>query len=521
MGLNIAKAGKRRTSALLAGTFLMGAVGATLIDDAAWTPAQAQNLSEQVPNVAAQRNAPGFADIVDRVSPAVVSIQVKSRARTQLSGFRGFEGSPFERFFDEFEDRFGDGDRGDNDQRSERFGRRGDQERGRQFSMGQGSGFILSADGYVVTNGHVVSSAEEVDVILQDGTALTAQVVGVDDKTDLALVKVDSQTDLPFVTFATQETKVGDWVMAVGNPFGLGGTVTAGIVSARGREIGAGPYDDFLQIDAPINRGNSGGPTFNLNGNVVGVNTAIYSPSGGSIGIGFAIPASIAQNVISDLRDDGTVTRGWLGVQIQPITPEIAESLGRDDILGALVTEPQSGSPAATAGIRTGDAILSVDGEEVDGPRALARTISTKEPGAAVTLKVWREGREQDIDVTLGTLSNEQEQADNQEESAPSRGGVEDSSQVLGMTLAPASDVGIEGDGLAVVEVDPNGAAAEAGIRVGDIIMQASGIDVASSGDFEDGLDAAKQDGRKNVLLKLQTGENARFVAVPVEDSRG
>ncbi|MEO1102868.1 MAG: trypsin-like peptidase domain-containing protein, partial [Pseudomonadota bacterium] len=324
-----------RAAALLAATFLAGAAGATMLDGRSVTPVYAQNLSEQVaPNL---RNdyVPGFADIVDNVSPAVVSIQVKSRARSRLSNFEGSRGSPFERFFEDFEERFG----APNDRR------RGDGERRqrRNFSMGQGSGFLISADGYVVTNGHVVDGAEEVSVILQDGEELTAEVIGVDDKTDLALVKVAKDRDFPFVSFAEREVRVGEWVMAVGNPFGLGGTVTAGIVSARGREIGAGPYDDFIQIDAPINRGNSGGPTFNLRGNVVGVNTAIFSPSGGSVGIGFAIPASIATDIIEDLKDDGNVTRGWLGVQIQPISPEIAESLGRDSTVGALVTEPQSG----------------------------------------------------------------------------------------------------------------------------------------------------------------------------------
>ncbi|RAI00995.1 serine protease [Acuticoccus sediminis] len=512
MGLNITNAGKRRTAALLAGTFLMGAVGAAVVDGAGTTPAHAQNLSAQVPS-SAQNVAPSFADIVDRVSPAVVSIQVKSRAQPRLSNFRGFEGSPFD-FFEQFGERFGrDGERR-NDRRDER--------RGQQYSMGQGSGFLISADGYVVTNGHVVDDAEEVTVILNNGETHDAQVVGVDEKTDLALVKIQGDHDFPFVSFASQETRVGDWVMAVGNPFGLGGSVTAGIVSARGREIGAGPYDDFLQIDAPINRGNSGGPTFNLAGNVVGVNTAIYSPSGGSVGIGFAIPASIAEDVIADLKDDGSVTRGWLGVQIQTITPELAESIGRSSVNGALVTEPQDGSPAATAGIEPGDAIVAVDGKDVENPRDLARTISGKEPGSKVAITVWRDGKQRDVEVTLGTL-NDTETADRGSDRNGDQGdqGDQETSQVLGMTLVPARQTGLDSDGLAVISVDPGSAAAEAGIRSGDIILQASGEDVASQSDFQDGMDMAKSEGRSNVFLRIQSGKNARYVAVPVEEDRG
>ncbi|MEM6761411.1 MAG: Do family serine endopeptidase [Pseudomonadota bacterium] len=501
-----------KTAALLVGTVLAGAVGATFIDGRATSPANAQNLSEKVPQTAS-RYAPGFADIVDRVSPAVVSIQVKSKARRQLSNFgdRRGGGSPFDRFFEDFEERFGQpGDR------SDRFQNRRQR---RNFATGQGSGFFISDDGFIVTNGHVVDNAEEVDVILQSGETLDAEVIGVDSRTDLALVKVANDRNFPFVAFANKETRVGEWVMAVGNPFGLGGTVTAGIVSARGREIGAGPYDDFIQIDAPINRGNSGGPTFNLNGNVVGVNTAIFSPSGGSVGIGFAIPASIAQDVIEDLKDDGNVTRGWLGVQIQPISDAIAESIGRDDAVGALVTEPQDGSPADEAGVRTGDAILAVDGEAVDGPRDLARTISQRSPGETVTLQVWRDGSSTEIEVTLGRLAAEQPQ---QRASRPERQPEQrqDKTEQLGMTLAPAADVGIDGDGLAVVEVDPNGPAAANGIRVGDVILQASGIEIRSSNDLDDGIDTASVEGRKNVLLKLQSGDNTRFVALPVDGSR-
>jgi serine protease Do len=437
----------------------------------------------------------------------VVSIQVK-QPRRQLSGFRGFEGTPFERFFDfeEFEERFGERGGTDRDRRR------------RQFSMGQGSGFFISEDGYIVTNGHVVDGAEEVIVRLQDGEELTAEVVGVDDKTDLALVKVPNDREFPFVSFAEQGSRVGDWVIAVGNPFGLGGSVTAGIVSARGREIGAGPYDDFIQVDAPINRGNSGGPTFNLNGRVVGVNTAIYSPSGGSVGIGFAIPASIARDVVQDLKDDGAVTRGWLGVRIQPITAEIAESIGRDEAAGALVAEPQSDSPADDAGIRAGDAILAVDGTAVESPRDLAREISSRPPGETVSLTVWREGEERTVEVTLGDLENAEPV---QQASRGDPRTTQPTSDVLGMTLAPADEIGMDTDGLAVVEIDPDSGAAGNGIRVGDVILQAGGVDVNSVEDLDSGVETAASEGRQNVLLKVQSGETTRFVAVPVEEARG
>ena len=506
MALNVSKLTMRRSGALLVGAFLCGAAGATLVETTSSSTARAENLSKNVPSEV-QRNAPGFADIVDRVSPAVVSIQVKKSAQRQSMNFRGFEGSPFERFFEEFEERFG-----------ERPGNGGD--RRRQFATGQGSGFFISEDGYVVTNGHVVDNADAVTVRLQNGDTFDARVIGVDEKTDLALVKVDDGSrSFPFVSFAEQQSRVGDWVVAVGNPFGLGGSVTAGIVSARGREIGAGPYDDFIQIDAPINRGNSGGPTFNLNGNVAGVNTAIFSPSGGSVGIGFAIPASIAKDVVSDLRDDGTVTRGWLGVRIQSITPEIAEATGLEEPEGALVTEPQSGSPADDAGIAAGDAIVAVNGNAVEDPRDLARTIAGRSPGESVDLTVYRNGNSREISVTLGNLENAEpvrtsRRSDERPESS-------EPTTMMGMRLAPAGAVGLDVDGLAVVELDPTGAAAESGLSVGDVILQAGGVDVASKGDLSSGIDNAKSEGRSNVLLKVRTGENTRFVALPVDSARG
>ncbi len=297
----------------------------------------------------------GFADIVAKVKPAVISVRVKIDESAKTTGMGDNDESeggpriPFEKFF-------------------EQFGQQGMPQakpRGRQNMTGEGSGFFISADGYAVTNNHVVDGAKTVQVTTDDGATYKAKVVGTDAKTDLALIKVESSKSFPFVNFADREPRIGDWVVAVGNPFGLGGTVTAGIVSARGRDIGAGPYNDYIQIDAPINKGNSGGPTFNLDGNVIGVNTAIFSPSGGSVGIGFDIPAEAAKMVVAQLKERGYVDRAWLGVQVQPVTAEIADSMGLKKAEGALVAEPQADSPAAKAGVAAGDVITAIDGAAI------------------------------------------------------------------------------------------------------------------------------------------------------------
>ena len=324
----------------------------------------------------------GFADIVEKVKPAVVSVRVKVEAGPQLSSDnfqmpQGGQGSPFEFFFKRFGMPDGKGGPG--------MGGPGAPNR-HNFTMGQGSGFFISPDGFAVTNNHVVDKAETVEVTTDEGKTYTAKVIGTDPRTDLALIKIEGRSDFPYVRLADASPRIGDWVLAVGNPFGLGGTVTAGIVSARGRDIGAGPYDDFIQIDAPVNKGNSGGPTFDVDGNVIGVNTAIFSPSGGSIGIAFAIPSDTVKTVVAQLMDKGSVTRGWLGVQIQPVTTEIADSMGLKSDKGALVAEPQANSPAMKAGIKSGDVITKVNGEPVNDARTLARRISTLSPGASVKL---------------------------------------------------------------------------------------------------------------------------------------
>jgi serine protease Do len=491
---------RRRRTALLAGALSLGVAG--LVAGEAFivpaTPAMAEAV--KVPGATAQM--PSFADVVTAVEPAVVSIRVKSEARAETSGFDGMpQGGPFEWF------------RGPRSDRGPGQGTPGMPNRGqRGFVTGQGSGFFISGDGYVVTNNHVVDGASEVKVTMDDGSEYDAKVIGVDEKTDVALLKVDAERDFPYVTFDDGDIRVGDWVVAVGNPFGLGGSVTAGIVSARGRDIGAGPYDDFLQIDAPINKGNSGGPTFNLQGEVVGVNTAIYSPSGGSVGIGFAIPAATVHQVVEDLKDDGNITRGWLGVQIQPVNAEIADSLGLKEAKGALVAEPQADGPAVAAGIKSGDAITAIDGKAVNDPRDLARRIAGYAPNTDVKVTLWRDGKQQEITVKLGTLPTDGKRAS-------ADGGASENSALaqLGLSVAPAASVGLEDKGLAVVEVDPQGPAAERGMQVGDVIVSVGGQPVAKSADVTAGIATAKEEGRKSVLFQVRSGERMRYVALPIE----
>jgi serine protease Do len=343
---------------------------------------------------------PSFADVIEKVKPAVVSVKVKVQNVASRDDEDGPQfsmpdlppGHPMERFFRQFRD-------GQPGQRGER----GQRQQPKQFGQSLGSGFFVSADGYVVTNNHVVENGASVQVTMEDGKSYDAKVVGTDPKTDLALLKVDGGSDFPYVRLAPQKARVGDWVMAIGNPFGLGGTVTAGIVSAQHRDIGAGPYDDFIQIDAPVNRGNSGGPTFNLAGEVVGVNTAIFSPSGGNVGIAFAIPASTVDSIVTSLKDKGSVTRGFIGVQMQPVTKEIAEAIGLKEPKGALVAEAMKDSPAAKAGVRTGDTIVAVDGERIGEAKDLSRKIATVAPGKTVSLTLYREGKERTVTLEVGS----------------------------------------------------------------------------------------------------------------------
>ena len=324
----------------------------------------------------------GFADVVERVKPSVISVKVTMKDKVADANSKDDsdeQGSPMERFFRQF-----GGPNGENPGRN-----------GRHGTMGQGSGFFISADGYAVTNNHVVEGADKVEITTDAGKTYTAKVVGTDPRTDLALIKVEGGSEFPFAKLSAGKARIGDWVLAVGNPFGLGGTVTAGIVSANGRDIGSGPYDDFIQIDAPVNKGNSGGPTFNMQGEVVGVNTAIYSPSGGSVGIAFSIPANTVKNVVAQLKDKGNVSRGWIGVQVQPVTQDLADGMGLKQAQGALVADPQKDGPAAKAGVEAGDVITAVNGEPVKDARELARVIGGLAPGSTVKLDVLQKRQEQ------------------------------------------------------------------------------------------------------------------------------
>ena len=468
---------------------------------------------------------PSFANVVDAVSPAVVSVRVQSNVQAASDEGNGYsfnfggrgldqlpDDHPLKRFFKEF----GGPGSGEGDKRAERGPKAHRDGKGPLRPTAQGSGFFISEDGYIVTNNHVVDDGSAFTVVMNDGTELDAKLVGRDSRTDLAVLKVDVNRKFTYVQFADDsKIRVGDWVVAVGNPFGLGGTVTSGIISARGRDIGSGPYDDYLQIDAAVNRGNSGGPAFNLNGEVIGINTAIFSPSGGNVGIAFAIPASVAKDVIQDLMKDGKVERGWLGVQIQPVSKDIAESLGLSEASGALVVAPQAGSPGDKAGIKQGDIITALNGDTIKDARDLSRRIGALAPNTKVELSVWRSGKSQPITVTLGDLAS-----DDASKASPSQsndGGGQSSSEKalssLGLTVAPSED----GEGLAITDVDPDSDAAARGLKEGEKITSVNNQQVASAADVEKVLSQAKKDGRSKALFQIQTENGSRFIALDID----
>ena len=442
-------------------------------------------------------------DLAEKVAPAVVSVRAREAARTADATGNFFffgpgggnpgagpfgnlpENSPLRRFFD---------------------GPNGQPPAARQRTA-LGSGFFISEDGYVVTNNHVVADASGLTVTTSDGTEYPARLIGRDDKTDVALIKVDAQTPFAYVNWAAEAPRVGDWVVAVGNPFGLGGTVTAGIVSARGRNIGSGPYDDYLQIDAPVNRGNSGGPTFNTRGEVVGINTAIYSPSGGSVGVAFDVPATTAQAIVASLKETGTVVRGWLGVQIQPVTEDLAEGLGLSKAQGAIVSDLTENSPALKAGIKQGDTILKANGKEISDARDLARTIAKVKPGSEIPIDIIRNGKAETIQVKIGTMPSDP--AKMAGVTKPDDGFDLSS---LGIEVAPADD----GAGVRITQVNPDSAAAERGLKEGDVILEVAGKQVANAADVEA---AVKKGDAKRVLMLVRSGDNQRYVALPRERS--
>ena len=455
-----------------------------------------------------------FADIVERVKPAVVSIQVSSGgpnvARNEPKGGRG-----------EPSDKFNRGGKGsgkdmlpdlpDDHPLNEFFRNMPKEFRGQRPTQAQGSGFVISADGYVVTNNHVIDNAGKILVTFDQNNKYEADLVGTDQRTDLALLKIKAEgKTFPHVKFARAVPRVGDWVIAVGNPFGLGGTVTAGIVSAQGRDIGSGPYD-YMQIDAAVNKGNSGGPTFNLDGEVVGVNTAIYSPSGGNVGIAFAIPAPTATDVVEQLKTSGSVKRGWLGVRIQSVDEDVAASLGLTEAKGALVNDVTTPGPAAEAGIKNGDTILFVNGTKINDSRDLARQIATFSPGTKVDVKVLRAQREQTIGVTLGSMPSNLELAKAEPPSRPSQG---PEAAQLGLSVAPSKDGGVM-----ITDVDVGSDAGQKGIRVGDLILEIGGLPVTGPDDLSKAVREANKLQRRAVLMRIKSGSETRFVAVQLKRS--
>jgi serine protease Do len=498
----------------------------------AW--AQTDAPAATAPGTQALPQLPSFRPIVDKVLPAVVNISVTQKLGAGDDDVPASDdqddaepgappglspGSPFDEFLRRFFENQRPGQGGPGGQRAPR-------QTGQRVALG--SGFIIDPSGYVVTNNHVVGNADKVTVIFQDDSRHAAKIVGRDQKTDLALLKIDAPKPLPAVQFGdSNQAHVGDWVLAVGNPFGLGGTVTTGIISARGRDIHEGPFDDFMQIDASINRGNSGGPTFDLNGRVIGVNTAIYSPNGGSVGIGFAIPANVVQQVVGQLKDNGKVTRGWIGVQIQQVTPEIAQGLGLKEESGALVADVTPDSPAAKAGIKTGDVIEKFDGQPVTKLRDLPRMVAETKLGKSVDITVLRNGTETTVHPVVAELPDNARVAN----ARPGRGNDQaepQSTGALGLQLGSLTDqmrgrlhVQRNVKGAVITHVEEGSAAEQLGIQAGDVITAVNQQPVTSPEDAAARIKEARDNGRGSVLLLLNRNGTNQYVALSTGDNKG
>ena len=476
-----------------------------------------QAHAQLAPNASVSRAPFSFADIVDRVKGSVVSIHVvgggapkvaqlpapkgapRGRQAEPFSGIPGLpEDHPLNEFFKNLPRGEGGGGGGGN----------------AMPTLAQGSGFVISEDGYVVTNNHVIDNATKIQLSFDDQTAkVDAELVGTDQRTDIALLKIKNPTrKFPFVKLAPKDPRVGDWVIAVGNPFGFGGTVTAGIVSSLARDVGSGPYD-YLQIDAAVNRGNSGGPTFNLDGEVVGVNTAIYSPSGGSVGIAFAVPAKTVSEVVNQLRTSGSVSRGWLGVKIQNVDEDTAASLGLGETRGALVNEVTPDGPAARGGLKNGDTILSVNGGKIADSRDLARRIAALAPDATADIVVLRAGKEQQIPVKLGDFKDANGPTPTPAKAEAPKPSATTDLEALGLKLGSKGGR----DGVSIVDVDSGSDAAVKGLRAGDVIIEVSSQPVTSAEDVSKGLAEATKLGRRALLLRVRSGDQTRFVAVQLK----
>lgn len=457
----------------------------------------------------AVQTLPSFSNLVERVAPAVVSIRMKARPGTTVAAedaegqsadeTNPFEGTPLERFFDS---------PGVHETRPKAGGKGATP----LPVQGQGSGFFISPDGYIVTNNHVVENAVKIDAVTADGEIYAARVIGADPGTDLALLKIDSDEVFPYVPLGRSNVKVGDWVIALGNPFGLEGTVTAGIVSARGRDIGMGAYDDFIQIDAPVNRGNSGGPTFNQAGEVIGVNTAIFSPTGGSVGIAFAIPVKTVETIVAQLKEKGRVTRGWLGVQVQAVTPELAEGLGLKQARGALISLAEPGSPADTAGLTRGDVIVKINEAEIRDSRDMARKVAATAPGTTAEITIVRGGVRQVVKAKLGELAEETKL-----KATPVSLKPQSEIASLGISVTPSEKLPNGETGLTVLDIKPDGRAADAGLVAGDILIAANGAQLSSVSDIEKALSAARRAGKKYALAFVRRGSTEVFVALSTE----
>jgi len=507
--------GPLRTAALTMVAATVAIAGSALVPG----DAAAQTVQSQLRELQGADYSEGYAPLVNAVMPAVVAVRVE-REPEQTAQNMPFQGNPSMREF--FERFFGDEGPGPGPGTAPEGPPQG------RPQTGLGSGFIISEDGLVVTNAHVVGDASGVEVRMNGGErTFDATVRGVDPLTDLALLEIQADEPLPHVSFGdSDQVQVGDRVVAIGNPFGLGGSVTSGIVSALSRRIGAGPYDDFLQIDAPINRGNSGGPTFDLDGNVVGVNTAIFSPSGGSIGIGFAIASNLARDVVADLRDDGQVSRGWLGVGIQDLEPQLAGELGLDaDTSGTVVTQVQPQSPADRAGFQTGDVITALNGETIEGAGALSREVAALDPGDSATFTVVRGGDEQELEVDLAERpQGEIRMGQGPDQQQPQQPDDSDTTS-LGLALAPLSDearqeLGIPADqGVAVRAVEPGGPAAEAGLQQGDVILEIGREAVGSPQEAAQRIARLARNERERMLVLINRRGGQRFVTVPLDVS--
>ena len=473
-------------AALLAGTAIAGGVALWSFDGTA-TAATSPD-----PNTAVTVVQPGFADLAEQVKPAVVNIQAAHSGHGKEGMGQGREAPPDSPFGDMFRHFFRQGPA--------------------MPMQAQGSGFIIDPDGYVVTNNHVVADADKITVTLDDGRDFKAKVVGRDEKTDLAVLKIEAEKPLPHVAFGdSDKVRTGDWVVAVGNPFGLGGTVTAGIVSAHGRDINAGPYDDFLQIDAPINPGNSGGPLFDQSGKVIGIDTAIVSPNGGSVGIGFAIPSKVASKVVAELREHGTVERGWLGVQMQSMTEPLAAAIGRPNDKGVLVSDVEPKSPAEMAGLKQGDVITAYNGKAIEEPRDLARAVADAKKGESGSIEIWREGKAQTLKVEIGSRAKEEAVV-----------ATDDSSrEPVGLKLGALTDeardalgLGAEATGVVVAAVMPDSRASESGVQPGDLIVKVGNQKVDTPAEVVAAIRKAERDKKDAVALVVVREQTPYYLAL-------